>query len=535
MKVRISNETSLVVNPLTGTALIVKEEWWNKLPMSWIEKPLDSANLPTCKCEYKPLKGIQGSHPSMSAQWNVCTESEWNFLNESSFFLTQKVYQEKLDAITEFAEVFRKKRQTTFFITPDTQAKGCPLACVYCFQKEAEHASRPLLENGSVEAIEKFVQWYQTENQLPSHGICVQLFGGEPFQGKFRALWYEILEMVKRNGWCWAAVTSGATIVQEDIVMIKKYQNNNLQELNITLDGLEEEHNSFRPFKGGNGTWSTVVSNIGLLLDAGIPVLVKTNFGVKNIATYPRFLDLIKKTNWRSGDLVIMTNLIQSFGEVETGGTKGTEDALILALCDILSHPDYQCFLPIIRLEGKKLTGYLANILAPKVIQDARVKRNGKVVFDDYPYQGFCNPAKGTSWNIDPEGFMRTCNWMDGQKEFVEMSVFNTQTWVSESRYFNPISKHSICSKCDISTLCGGGCAIDIQKKEKGEYYLSCREKHYEIITGFVLGCVQRGWLNPNLPSSDNYRLISPGFNFDYKYYNRAITSDRISHAGAAM
>lgn len=539
MRIKLNSNQSVVLNPLTGATLLVNNTWWEQAGLSWVEKPIKKETLPTCGCDYKILKGETGKHPSglFTGAPNTCSTEEWDILKSGGFFLTQKSYQEGLDKITDFAEIFRKKRQTTFFITPDTQSKGCPLACVYCFQKDAEHSEKALLKNGSVSEIEKFVKWYQTENDLPDSGICIQLFGGEPFQVKFRPFWYEILEMVKINGWCWAAVTSGATIQKEDIVMIKKYQQYNLQEMNVTLDGLEEEHNSLRPFKGGNGTWQTVVDNISLMLSEGIPVLVKTNFGIKNIATYPEFLYMIKnQTNWRSGDLVLMTNIIQSFGDVTTNGMKGTEDNLILALCDIFSHPDFQCFLPIVRLEGKKLTGYLAHVLGPHVIKDAHAVRNGKAVFDDYPYQGFCNPAKGTSWNIDPDGLMRACNWMDGQKGFSEMSVFDQSTWKNQSRYFNPVSQNPVCSTCDISTICGGGCAIDIQKKgDDGEYYLGCRENHYKIIAGFIDGCLQRGWIDTNLSQGQNFKVLSEGFNFNYKYYNRAFDETRISKPGASL
>ncbi|MCU0660608.1 MAG: radical SAM protein [Candidatus Pacebacteria bacterium] len=534
---KISETRSLILNPLTGAMLLVNNDWWQKLGLSWVEKPIAIDTIPSCGCDYKLLKGEVGRHPSGLVQCtpNSCSEIEWTTLKQLGFFLTKSNYQERLSAISAFAETFKKKRQTTFFVTPDTQSKGCPLSCVYCFQKDADGKEKKLLQKGSVKEIENFIYWYQKENGLSNEGICIQLFGGEPFQTKFRPFWYEILEIVRKNQWCWAAVTSGATIQKEDIVMIKEYQQYNLQELNITLDGLEQEHNNLRPFKGGNGTWQTIVSNITSLLEEGVPVLVKTNFGVNNITTYPQFLDFVKnQTKWRDGDLVLMTNIIQSFGNISTKGSKGTEDALILALCDIFSRTEYQCFLPILRLEGKKLTGYLAHVLGPQVIREAHVVRNGKVVFDNYPYQGFCNPTKGTSFNIDPDGVMRACNWMDGQKGFEEMSVFDPSSWKTRSRYFNPISENPICATCDISTICGGGCAIDIKKKgDNQEYYLGCREDHYNIIRSFIDGCMVRGWIDTNLDDK-NFKVLSEGFNFDYRYYNRAFLETRISLPGSS-
>lgn len=538
MQVSLGNGRVLVMNPLTGATLVADQKWWESTGLSWVAQPINLATIPNCECDYKILKGEQGQHQSglFTGEKNSCTKTEWQTLKDLGFFLTPKGYSEGLAKITEFGETFRKKRQTTFFITPDTQKKGCPLSCAYCFQKGAGEKELQLLKEGSVGAIEAFISWYQKENGLPNEGISIQLFGGEPFQAKFRPFWYKVLEMVKRNGWCWAAVTSGATIQREDIVMIKEYQQYNLQELNITLDGLQAEHDALRSFKGGRGTWQTIVDNITKLLEQGIPVLVKTNFGVSNIGTYPKFLDFVKnETDWRDGDLVLMTNIIQSFGDISTGGVKGTEDNLILALCDICSRPEYQCFLPILRLEGKKLTGYLAHILGPKVICNAHTLRNGKVIFDNYPYQGFCNPAKGTSWNIDPDGKLRACNWMDGNEGFVEMDIFNQQTWVNRSKHSGGVACNSTCSKCDISTICGGGCVIDIQKKgDGGEYYLGCREKHYNIINPFVQGCIDRGWFDTEL-DGQNFKILSEGFNFDYKYYNRAFPKTRISFAGAAL
>lgn len=515
-------ETTLVVHQLTGAVILAETAWWEKLGLDWIGQRLDPElvqRLPAhCPCEYAGLLAA-----------GFASKEEYDMLDKLGFLLTQKRITKYIGQITAFGERFARERQTTFFVTPQTQKTGCPLSCVYCFQKKAEPQAERLLEDGSTVAIEHFIKRYADVKGLLPNRICIQLFGGEPIQGRFYDFWRAMLEIVKRNGWRWTPVTSGATFTAEYFDLFEEYAPYGLQEFNITFDAVPEGQNLLRPFKSGQGTHAVIKQNVDELLRRGLPVKIKTVLGRDNVHHYRKHLANMMAWGWHKGNMVIETNVIFPFGGTDTLGQAVPEDDVMLEVIAAFREAPFRKLIPIVRTEGKKLTGYLANAFGLPIPRSEELRR-GKPVFEGYPYHSFCNPGKGVTYNIAPEGTLRTCNWMDGREGFGEGNIFDPNLDIAQlGRYRNFVSCHPHCSKCDISTLCGGSCAIDIQLQ--ADHFASCRPRYGAVIERFVNGCVKRGWLDASMKSLEGrrFRILRPSFDLHYTYRDRFDPITRIS------
>ena len=508
MYLRINDTRGLVFNQFTGGTMVVDRAWWESLGIFWIDGRFEKVRL-----QETPTLG--------DTQY-------WQTLVDLGFVTTSERHVESVQKLVDFGKRFQKERQTTFFITPQTQKRGCPLSCGYCFEKAVEPERERLLEDGGVEAVVNFIILYQKTHNLASEKISLQLFGGEPVQDRFYDFWHRILSAVRTHGWRWSVVTSGATFTPKMFDLFSEFAPYGLQEFNITLDGIASVHNALRPFKSGGGTHELIVNNVDELLRRDLPVLLKTNFGKDNIGTYREHLDNVLSRGWQYGNFVLMVNVIQSFGGLNTEGHTEHEDSLMLKIIEVFRTEPYRGFVPLLRLEGKKLTGYLANTFGLPFSNTENLRR-GKPVFEAYPYHAFCNPTKGNSWNIAPDGTLRTCNWMSGHEGFGEGSIFDLDSFVG-GRFTNHVACNNHCSGCDISTLCGGGCAIDINKQPG--YFDTCRVKYGAVVEAFVLGCVERGWLDLRLEGRP-FRILRSGFDFDYTYHDRFDPQKRISTVGA--
>lgn len=77
------------------------------------------------------------------------------------------------------------------------------------------------------------------------------------------------------------------------IDILKQY---NIASMQITLDGLKDDHDSRRFLVGGKGSYDRIVQNIGLALEAGVPITLRTNVNKKNLES---IIDLVNDYNMR--------------------------------------------------------------------------------------------------------------------------------------------------------------------------------------------------------------------------------------------
>ncbi len=430
------------------------------------------------------------------------------------FFHTQDTIRIQKDKMREFAEKKQESRPTTFFIT---ETMSCPLSCTYCFEKDvrSEGGKKRLVE-GDIREIDRAISAYREFRDLPSDRISLNLFGGEPLQQANFQLNEGLLKLAENRGYYVSVITSGATINQAYLDLLSRHRDR-ITEVDITLDGSKEIHDSQRPMgKPGShrGSYDLVVRGIDQLLDRDVRVLAKQNLGIAGLGDLKRHIQEMEQRGWYERGFVHGINLIRNYGGVSTQGQNiENEAAYILAVIDVLSKPDMASALERTRFEGIKFTESLAH--ASKGL----IRKDGSVPFDAYPRYAHCHPTDGTTLTIAPNGDLYGCNWSIGKtKPFG--NIFETPDFASLRSTFVSDVADDTCEPCDVSTSCGGGCRYNQMLVGDDEYHLQCQDEVYRAQRTFLEGARERGLFDRN---GEQFLVSSKGFDFGYTYENRAV------------
>ncbi len=136
---------------------------------------------------------------------------------------------------------------------------GCNFACPYCFEEK----KAPYLMSAAVEdKVLEFITGHPNAKKL-----SLTWYGGEPLLGfdVIKSLYRKIMEKTDLNILRHSLITNGYLINQE---MLNFFRESKLQEMQITLDGKENNHNKTRCLKQSRqGTFERIVENIGLVLE----------------------------------------------------------------------------------------------------------------------------------------------------------------------------------------------------------------------------------------------------------------------------
>lgn len=159
---------------------------------------------------------------------------------------------------------------------------GCNARCFYCF--EADFRAQVMLKN-TAEAVAE----YMIKN---SNGkmISIHWFGGEPLCNT--AAIDTICDILKKNNVPFtSSMTSNGFAFTKQIVE-NAAENWNLKFVQITFDGLHDEHNRRKNFyQSESDPFINTIQNIHELLKVGIGVSIRINFDSDNLTQIPELVD----------------------------------------------------------------------------------------------------------------------------------------------------------------------------------------------------------------------------------------------------
>lgn len=200
------------------------------------------------------------------------------FLVEENFDET-KTYLEVIDAL----KIMMKKSSGKNFFKIYTTME-CNARCFYCF--EPDHPVQPM-EPETVDALFDYIMRTKGNNR-----ITLQWFGGEPLCNhnaidqlcrKLRDAGVDYISRMATNGSLF------------DQAMIRRACDLwNMEKVQITLDGMEKEHNKRkRYYPGLENPFAVTINHIGLALDAGLSVIVRLNFDSRNVTSIWELIDFL--------------------------------------------------------------------------------------------------------------------------------------------------------------------------------------------------------------------------------------------------
>jgi uncharacterized protein len=165
----------------------------------------------------------------------------------------------------------------------------CNLSCRYCF--EGTRKGRHYMRRETADQFVEFVR--KTVARRRIRELEVTFYGGEPLMSKKLIL--SIAGRLKRLAlsvgipFSFYLITNGTLLTKETVASMKRL---GLKEAYVTIDGPEDNHNIFRPYKSGRGSFRKIVSNISDVCGM-IEVQVGGNFTKDNYRRFPELLDYL--------------------------------------------------------------------------------------------------------------------------------------------------------------------------------------------------------------------------------------------------
>ncbi len=202
-------------------------------------------------------------------------------------FLVRAVKREKRQFLTYIDELNNLNKTLSIKLVMNLD---CNLACKYCFEgkrKGGQHMTKKTADD-FIGFVKKTVL-----RQKHIREILITYYGGEPLLS--RELIVSISERLKsfaENKGLKLKLyltTNGTLLTKETVGRLKPL---GLKEALVTLDGPSDIHNSFRPFKGGRGSFDAIVKNIKDVRSR-IKIALNGNFVKDNYRRFPALLDYL--------------------------------------------------------------------------------------------------------------------------------------------------------------------------------------------------------------------------------------------------
>lgn len=434
LELKIDDKNILLFNQYSGTIALVFKEWYASMSVQKKERWLAKNNL---------ILSLE---------------------KRQEYFTKQQLYLQN----------YRKKRGLFAYISPTF---SCPMGCSYCFQKSVKSCCKKLSKK-QIPKIMEVIQQQIRKNDLTKATIV--LFGGEPLLLRSFDFNKSLIETAISKKYKIKIVTSGVTINDHYISLLKKYSSS-IIDLDITIDGPPNIHNILRPL-GQKESFDIIARNIDLLLEKGLNVTAKTNIGYSNFIHLSELIKIYKEKKWIDQDnFKIAFNFVRNHGQIddnqETVGNNIIFDIYNLIKNNNLYHKA--------TIDSVRELSYFAHCFLDKNL------------FEGGARVSFCNPDNSTTISISPSGEIFPCNWMVGKSDY-SIGTVDGGLSNNESNLFIDTQ----CANCKIFSLCGGGCMID---RTKDGYYNNCYQKNINLFQTFIQKIVEK-------ENIYNYKIIKKEF-----------------------
>ncbi|MCF8029054.1 MAG: geopeptide radical SAM maturase [Desulfobacteraceae bacterium] len=164
----------------------------------------------------------------------------------------------------------------------------CNFSCIYCY--EGNTKGRLYMSAQTAERLMDFIRSRLTAQKTD---LRIDFYGGEPLlsmdrirqiAGASRALARE-----KGTGFRFNLVTNGSLFTRKNAAELAGL---GLDHVRITVDGTAETHNQARPFKGGAGSFDTLIKNISETWDL-VRIGIGGNYEYHNYRSFVSLLDYL--------------------------------------------------------------------------------------------------------------------------------------------------------------------------------------------------------------------------------------------------
>ncbi|MBQ0029558.1 MAG: SPASM domain-containing protein [Bacteroidales bacterium] len=324
---------------------------------------------------------------------------------------------------------------------------ACNFKCKYCY----ETPQSGVMTEGIQYSLLKFIE----EQASRIKYLHVTWYGGEPLLAKdvIKRLSDAIISLCNQYDiQYYASIVSNGYLLDEDTISLLECVS--VKQIQITLDGPRDTHNSRRICKTTTNSFDTIINNINLLL--------------KNDKIQPSIRINVDKSNSDTvEDLIsyLSSNLINHKIKIYLGKIEAHTDACKSIVSECYNSED---FADIVLNYGDLLSKYGFN--ESNKIPYPRTRLN------------YCPAEVLNAFVIDPKGYMYKC-W--NEVGDIQVSVGNINNGFSEilnsknAAYVNRSVLNDLeCRECKVLPLCMGGCPQSNKHTNVGH---SCDQVKYMI------------------------------------------------------
>ncbi|MDA3882843.1 MAG: radical SAM protein [Bacteroidales bacterium] len=320
---------------------------------------------------------------------------------------------------------------------------ACNFACSYCYQHEYTNANEQL----KPEIIDAFFSYI--ENAFAGRRKYITIFGGEPLmKGKeHKKIIETIVHKARETQIDIALVTNGYHLNDYADILAQAH----IREVQVTLDGTEEMHNSRRIIHGGGGSFTEIVSGIDTLLRRNVPINLRVVVDKENISNLPELAEFSRKKGWTDSPL-FKTQLGRNY-ELHSCQTNNQKLFSRIQM--------YREIYSIIQKHPGFLDFHKPGFSISKFLWE-----QGELpdpLFDSCP-------GTKTEWAFDYLGNIYSCTATVGKTE-EKLGTFYPEVHLDanlvEEWEERDVMNIDACKNCSVQLACGGGCA-SVAKNNNG-------------------------------------------------------------------
>jgi len=313
---------------------------------------------------------------------------------------------------------------------------ACNARCYYCFEKGVHHET---MTNETAEAVAKHIIDNRTDSE-----ILIQWFGGEPLLAP--EIISIICDRLNENDIKYSSkITTNGYLLTDDIM--KKATNQwNVNTIQVTIDGLEEDYNRIKNYvyKNSESPFKKVINNIKNALSYDIFMRIRVNMDLKNIPQAQKIITYLKK---EFSDYANCGVYFAPINEVED---------IMPAISDEFLNEKEHPLLTMLNYED----GY-AHLGQSRLFLLDKPSTWDEILLKYYlhPIPVSCFGSCKCSMSIDSKGDIYICHRFFGKGE--KYISGNVKTGMIENeivRRYRDYKLPESCEKCSLVPICQGGC-----------------------------------------------------------------------------
>lgn len=414
-KYKLEPDVYLIMNTLTGAVDVVEKKLADQL---------------------KPKKPF---HPE-----GVSLEEQKMLMNHG-YLLTENDEKEQVKAW--FDEYKRRMKAFHFIVCPTFT---CNLRCPYCYEGLDIRSSKIAMSPEMVEHMFHSMDTLISEREATQ--VNLQFFGGEPFLRHNKDVVENVITRASSRGWLISGITNG-TQIHNFFPIFERYPEQ-IDQIQITMDGPEEIHNQLRIHADGRGSYQMICKNVTGLLELEIPVLLRVNTGTDNVDHLPRMFDEFEKLGWtKSNHFLIQIAPINDHSCTGCVPNYQPEFKLLTRLHELF--PDWEAardrYRAVLGYDMERRTSLLRHAIFGKesfTLRESGIDLSG------------CSASKHHYVVYGAEGLIYACPETVGVADaaigkYSPAHEINREKW---NKWDLNISNTSKCSDCNIAPVCGGAC-----------------------------------------------------------------------------